>query len=61
MRLTLKKELLAELSYDELRSVAGAATSTCTVQCKETVEDCGDDFTYLCTALSLRLCVTGIG
>lgn len=59
-KLSLNVERLADLSCDELRSVAGAATSTCSVQCDETVVEC-ERFTYLCTALSLRLCVTGIG
>ena len=59
-KLTLSAEKLADLSGDEMRSVAGAATSTCTVYCEETIVDC-ERFTYACTALSIRLCVTGIG
>ena len=59
-KLGLTREVLTDLTAGELRSVAGAATSTCTSYCDETVVDC-DRFTYACTALSIRLCVTGIG
>ena len=59
-KLTLNAERLADLSSDELRSVAGAATGTCSMQCRDTIEDC-EQFTYGCTQLSEKLCVTGIG
>ena len=59
-KLSLSVEKLADLSANEMRSVAGGATSTCSMQCQDTIQDC-DRFTYACTALSIRLCVTGIG
>lgn len=60
--LRLTREVLTELSTDQLRSVAAAAaTATCSAGCGHTLDlECEDGFTNGCTAHTDRICVTSI-
>ena len=51
MKLSLRTERLAELSTDDLTSVAGGAQQTL-VQCLLSIRDCGPSYQACTTAMS---------
>ena len=60
-KLSLVREPLTDLSVDQLRSVAAAATGTCSAGCGHTLDlECDNGFTNGCTQHTVRICVTSI-